>query len=61
MKIKSVHALRRHQATITQTLADLRQGRKVDHLPEEEIALLIAGLEQRLAEINSRLREYRDA
>lgn len=60
-RIPSRHALRWHQATILQTLADLRAGRKVDHLPQEEVAQLIAGLEQRLVEVNRRLGEQPEA
>jgi len=54
-------ALRLHQTIILRSLDDLRAGRKVDHLPPEEVASMIAALERRLDEVNSQLEEQPEA
>ena len=48
-------ALLRHQTMLLRTLADLRAGRNCDHLAPEELAWVMAGLEQRLVEVNAQI------
>lgn len=49
-----------HKLMIERTLDDMRAGRKVDHLAESELLLLIKALEKRLASVCDRLSAYGD-
>lgn len=47
-----------HQAMLERSLRDLTEGKKTDHLAEEELRLLVAGLEARLVAVRQALRAF---
>lgn len=54
-QIVSRRALRRHQLVIERSLADLKAGKKTDHLSSDEVSQMIVGLENRLTEVTATL------
>lgn len=51
----SRRTLRQHARVIQRSLADLRSGKKTDHLSSDELAQMILGLEKRLSEVTEKL------
>jgi hypothetical protein len=47
--------LLRHQANLERSLRDFREGKKAGHLAEDELTLLITGLEARLLALGDAL------
>jgi hypothetical protein len=47
-----------HQAMLERSLRDLTAGKKTDHLAEDELGLLIAGLEARLVGVREALKAF---
>jgi hypothetical protein len=45
-------SLLRRQALLERSLRDLRAGKRVDHLTEDELIMLITGLETRLVTLS---------
>ena len=48
---RKLYSLVQHRAVLERTLVDVRAGRKIAHLSEEEIEQMINGLENRLADV----------
>lgn len=47
--------LKRHRGALRRALEDFKEGKKIDHLSQKEVAQMILAMEQRLTKVEERL------
>lgn len=57
MEIRSSVTLKRHRGALQRAIDDFREGKKIDHLSQKEVAQMISAMEQRLTKVEERLRK----
>ena len=54
---KSRHSLLKHEAMLKRILHDILAGKKISHLSDDEVRMMVSGVKDRLAAVRATLAE----